>query len=98
MNGYNVEFKCRNDRSCGGVCILIKESISYYNIEVEFDVEAVAIKLKIDSMVTALVSYYNPPNSKLSCKFLHSIKKDNKNYILLGDLNIILNLEVKSTT
>ncbi|CAF1064073.1 unnamed protein product, partial [Brachionus calyciflorus] len=71
----------------GGVCLLIKKSIKFIQVN-EFDylnLELVAIKIRYETKDLLIISYYNPPQFELNYELF--TKLNQTNFVLCGDLN-----------
>ena len=59
FNGFNCEFKTRSERA-GGVAILVRSNIIYVLLNLDSDVEAKGIQIKINHLRQTLISYSRP--------------------------------------
>ena len=88
INGYNVEYKCRNS-SGGGVAILIKENINYKKINQldGFSSEIVGVECTINNKNMSFIALYIPPKNEMDKEIFNYIELNHENYVIMGDLN-----------
>ena len=90
---FKIIRKDRQDNSgYGGVCLIIRESLSYEELDnSSFDnLEAIGIKIHKclpNNQDLLLVSYNNPPNKIINWQFLNHIQSFNEPSLIVGDLN-----------
>ena len=92
--GYNIIRRDRNRRG-GGVAILVKNNYSYIvrNDLLTNDLEAICIELTLRvSRPILILNWYRPPDSEAQVfdwfeEFLQKAEAENKELIILGDLN-----------
>ena len=93
FDGYTVRYKPRNEKSGnpesgGGTAIIIKDSISYKEIEIigKDLLDHVGIKVETNDLSFNLVSLYAPSNS-LKFETVKKYSELGQDLFLLGDLN-----------
>ena len=93
-NNFNLVRKDRENKSRGGVCLLIDSRISYETIDFSpLPDEAVGISITSRNNKNTtinewnLVSLYNPPNTQLNPSFFNFINQLKGNVLLMGHLN-----------
>ena len=87
-NQFNYHLKSRNKYG-GGVGFVIRKYIEF-EIIIDLDrfkTEAVCVKIKNNKKDLYLITYYNPPNSKINMEIFEFIEKNYEHYIICGDLN-----------
>jgi exonuclease III len=91
VNNYSTIHRSRNNdkNGAGAVALLIRNDLKFSecNLFEALNLEIVAINTRINEKEVCVVSYYNPPNSKLNEKVLEILKKEEVEYIIMGDLN-----------
>ena len=91
VNNYSTIHRSRNNdkNGAGGVALLIRNDLKFSECKLfeALNLEIVAINTRINEKEVCVVSYYNPPNSKLNEKVLEILKKEEVEYIIMGDLN-----------
>lgn len=76
-----------NENAKGGVGIFIKNNLSSYQIDLQTDLQAVAVSVKSITRMT-ICSLYLPPDDVVTSKDLMNLAKQlPKPYLILGDLN-----------
>merc|ERR1711867_41727 len=76
-----------NENAKGGVGIFIKNNLSSYQIDLQTDLQAVAVSVKSITRMT-ICSLYLPPDDVVTGKDLMNLAKQlPKPYLILGDLN-----------
>ena len=97
---------CRSAMDGGGVCILVKEGISFQSIDVDrFCIEGysefTSISFMSEDIKYFLITVYRPPHKSVACidNFLHSLHdciesfdRPNVRIIIAGDFNIDLSV------
>jgi hypothetical protein len=91
VNNYSTIHRSRNNdkNEAGAVALLIRNDLKFSecNLFEALNLEIVAINTRITGKEVCVVSYYNPPNSKLNEKVLEILKKEEAEYIIMRDLN-----------
>jgi hypothetical protein len=91
INNYTTIHKARNysKNGGGGVALLIKKDIQFSECRLfdSLDLEICAINLSINGKETCIMTYYNPPNLKLSEEVFHILRKNCAEYVIMGDFN-----------
>ena len=88
--GYTSIFRCRDPlkSSGGGVCILIKSTLSFVQEDLELgDLELLAATIETRSGPVTVVSYYNPPSATLDSDVFSLLANNISQLIIVGDLN-----------
>ena len=76
-----------NDRAAGGSTILVKDQVLHSAVDLDTDLQAVAVRISLDKTIT-LCSVYIPPNSSLNLNQLkHLTGQLPAIHILLRDFN-----------
>jgi exonuclease III len=91
FTNYKTYYKPRikNSESGGDVALIVKDTLDHVesNILTNLNLETQEIKIRAGHSETIIVTYYNPPNSKLSKELFHTLNSTKFNYIVCGDLN-----------
>jgi hypothetical protein len=91
INNYTTIHKARNYKKNGGggVALLVRKDIKFSECRLfdSLDLEICAINLSINGKETCIITYYNPPNLKLSEEVFHILRKKCAEYVIMGDLN-----------
>lgn len=88
LNNYNYIFKVRNNEKCaGGVILIIKKDIKFEDINIDSNLETIAIKITKNMINCIIMSDYCPPDQPLNEELIQNITKLNANVIICGDLN-----------
>jgi exonuclease III len=78
INNYTTIHKARNysKNDGGGVALLIRKDIKFSDCRLfdSLDLEICAINLSINGKETCVITYYNPPNLKLSEEVFHILR------------------------
>ena len=88
ISGYSIVRKDRPPHlgRGGGVCFLVKSSISFNELSISFTDEKVQfLGIQINDLV--LFNVYNPPTNKLLTSALNSVVCGHPKLLLLGDFN-----------
>ena len=88
ITGYVSLYKSRNEHG-GGVAVLIRNGLDYIQ-DLSFDIfnmELIAITIKIDSGWLGIINIYNPPNCPLSAPVFEVVSKKYNKLLIAGDLN-----------
>lgn len=86
INQFKVYFKNR-DESAGGVAIYVKENYHTEEIPLQTTLEAVAVKIFCDRIVT-ICNLYIPPDRVINHSEIENITSQlNHPFIILGDFN-----------
>lgn len=97
---YKSFYESRNENKGGGVAIYVHNSVSVVNVQAESRENCNSLIVQIDCKGTKLnlATFYRPPQASLenSTNFLEGILRNNKNILLIGDVNINL-LETTNT-
>ena len=98
-NHYNVIRKDRT-RNGGGVMVLINKQLTIQSTFILENIEAIHLKLKIQSKIFNFISAYRPPGYDAQTEFIEEIEEYiyslnlNEELYLIGDLNYdLLNKE-----
>lgn len=87
----NYKTATRHDisRRQGGVAILTKTNIKYkiINLPTTNDLQILGITVVINNLKTAIICYYNPPDSTIDISIMKTILLANNETIFVGDLN-----------
>jgi len=88
LNRYSLERKDQTgDRAHGGVAIFINNSTPYTSVNLQTNLQAVAVQLKLHKLIT-VCSIYLPPKDPLDAVELEQLLSQlPKPFILLGDFN-----------
>lgn len=71
----------------GGVCTLVKHTIGHTNLDINTDLQAVAIRCQLDKYYT-ICNIYLPPNTPVTLdQMLNLLSQLPEPYILVGDFN-----------
>ena len=76
-----------NENAKGGVGIFIKNNIASYQIDLQTDLQAVAISMKSNIRITVCSLYLPPEDNVTSEDLIQLAKQLPKPYLILGDLN-----------
>ena len=88
IKDYNIIRKDRNMQVGGGVLIAVHKKLGYIEIEVDENLEANGIKVKIDNTIISIINIYFPPKMHLDNTILNKmIDKASKYKIIVGDFN-----------
>lgn len=104
IEGYNLFIKNKSNRTGGGVCLYVKNSLQVKMCELALEdqcdqCESLFIEINGNDKSLIVGVLYRPPNSALDTFFhnlgalLHKINKLQKDCILLGDYNIDISKE-----
>ena len=89
LKGYSMysTFSEENERASGGSTILVKDRTLHSTVDLDTDLQAVAVRISIDRTIT-LCSIYIPPSNNLDpAKLKHLIDQLPTPFLLLGDFN-----------
>ena len=112
LNGYNLEFKNRDKKRGGGVCLYIRDDIKYHvrddlnNIKNPEFVDSLFIEIEKSGSKNIVIGImYRPPGQDLSIfneffdKVLTHVSRNQKLVYLMGDFNVnLLNEDTHSHT
>ena len=87
---YKFLHKQRSEKNgAGGVTILFRAEIQIEicNLLDDLDLEVIAIKIIVNKKEIVVLSYYNPPNCKLSEEIFNKLSQAKITFIMMGDLN-----------
>ena len=90
---------CRNSLKMGGVCIFVNKNLNYTNIDFqkfsqEWDIEAGAIKISVNSFNICILTIYRAPSGNFTHfldkleMILNLLHSNNTQLIICGDINI----------
>jgi exonuclease III len=107
INDFNIIAKCREAQSGGGIAIYYRNYINVNILDSAFySTESLILELSIEYQKIIIAAFYRPPSSSI-LDFNRELENwlttdkinNNKNLIVLGDINIdIINNHNKSTT
>ena len=76
-----------DERAAGGSTILVRDNILHSYVNLNTDLQAVAVRITLDKTIT-LCSVYIPPNSSLSLTQLKNLSDQLPTpFIIMGDFN-----------
>jgi len=95
VNGFNLVRKDITSSNERGICILIRNNISFSTLDLSFishpSVEIQGISLSLDNNPLAIINIYRHPNQYTSFSFyenlLFFLRANFTNFIIVGDLN-----------
>ena len=90
LSNYKFLHKQRSEKNgAGGVAILVKAEIQFEtcNLFDNLELELIAIKIMVNKKELVVISYYNPPNCKLSEEIFNKLSQAKIPFIMMGDLN-----------
>ena len=89
LKGYKIYRKDRIGKRKGGVAIAVAENLlsEPYQIDTNTQMEFIATKIKLQNTEIIVISYYVAPTQEIFLPEVIKILKNNKNVIILGDLN-----------
>ena len=95
FNNYNFSYEVPENSKIGGIAILIKKNIKILNITKDNSyekIELISSQILVNNIKVTIVGIYRHPNQNLNNmnESLKKISNDNKNLIIMGDLNINL--------
>lgn len=91
FHGYNMKRKDRTHKDGGGIIVLVKKGIEFEEVDLGNhgnSVEHIAINVILEDKSKILISsVYCPPEKHLVKSLFKRTVRENKNSIILGDLN-----------
>ena len=80
-------FSDEDERAAGGSTIFVKDNVLHSPVDLNTDLQAVAVRMSLDKTIT-LCSVYIPPNSTLSLQQLKKLTDQLPSpFIIMGDFN-----------
>ena len=84
---YHTHAEAIDGRACGGVSVMVKKTIPHRQINLNTNLQAVAVSLSMHTIIT-LCSVYIPPSYALDNRELDNLLEQLPcPFILLGDMN-----------
>ena len=86
-HSYYFKHCTDNDKSSGGVAVIVNNSVPHHSVKLDSTLQAVAVSISLNKTIT-LCSVFSPPSSPIDIKkFDHLTDQLPKPFIVVGDFN-----------